>query len=76
MGLGYPISCIKCFELSAVTSRRLGVPQTETKFESPDTDPRPPLLGGSWDLLTTYNWAYKPTHNPPKWLERGNPNYK
>ena len=22
------------------------------------------LLGGSWDLVTTYNWAYNPTHIP------------
>ena len=22
------------------------------------------LLGGSWDLVTTYNWAYDPTYNP------------
>ena len=21
------------------------------------------LLGGSWDLVTTYNWAYNPNHN-------------
>ena len=30
------------------------------------------LLGGSWDLLTTYNWAYDPTYtraNPHKALE-------
>ena len=25
------------------------------------------LLGGPWDLVTTYNWAYNPTYNPPKW---------
>ena len=24
-------------------------------------------LGGPWDLVTTYNWAYNPTYNPPKW---------
>ena len=23
------------------------------------------VLGGSWDLVTTYNWAYNPTYNPP-----------
>ena len=23
-----------------------------------------PLLGGSWDIVTTYNWAYNPTYNP------------
>ena len=21
------------------------------------------LLGGPWDLVTTYNWGYNPTHN-------------
>ena len=21
------------------------------------------LLGGSWDLATTYNWGHNPTHN-------------
>ena len=21
------------------------------------------LLGGPWDLVTTYNWDYKPTYN-------------
>ena len=31
------------------------------------------LLGGSWDLVTTYNWAYNPTYNPPKWAYRGYP---
>ena len=31
---------------------------------------------GSWDLVTTYNWAYNPTYNPPKWAYRGYPNYK
>ena len=25
------------------------------------------LLGGSWDLVTTHNWAYNPTYNPPNW---------
>ena len=24
------------------------------------------VLGGSWDVLTTYNWACNPTSNPPK----------
>ena len=24
------------------------------------------LLGGPWDLVTTYNWAYNPTYNPFK----------
>ena len=23
------------------------------------------LLGGSWDLVTTSNWAYNRTYNPP-----------
>ena len=31
------------------------------------------LLGGPWDLVTTYNWAYNPTYNPPKWADRGYP---
>ena len=26
-----------------------------------------PLLGGPWDLVTTYSWAYNPTYSPPKW---------
>ena len=34
------------------------------------------ILGGPWDLVTTYNWAYSPTYNPPKWPYRGYPNYK
>ena len=34
------------------------------------------LLGGSWDLVTTYNWAYNPTYDPPKRVYRGYPNYK
>ena len=25
------------------------------------------LLEGSWDLRTTYNWAYNPTYSLPKW---------
>ena len=33
------------------------------------------VLEGSWDLVTTYNWAYNPTFNPPKWTYRGYPNY-
>ena len=32
-------------------------------------------LGGPWDLVTTYNWAYNLTYNPPKWAYRGHPNY-
>ena len=23
------------------------------------------ILGGSWDLVTTYNWAYNLNYNPP-----------
>ena len=23
------------------------------------------LLGGSWEIVTTYNWAYNPTYTPP-----------
>ena len=34
------------------------------------------LLGGSWDLVTTYNWAYNLTYNPPKRAYRAYPNYK
>ena len=34
------------------------------------------LLGGPWDLVTTYNWAYNPTYNFPEWASRGYPNYK
>ena len=26
-----------------------------------------PLLGGPWDFVTTYNWAYNPTYSPSKW---------
>ena len=31
------------------------------------------VLGGPWDLVTTYNWAYNPTYSPPKWAYRGLP---
>ena len=24
------------------------------------------ILGGPWDLVSTYNWAYNPNYNPPK----------
>ena len=34
------------------------------------------VLGGPWDLVTTYNWAYNPTYSPPKWAYGGYPNYK
>ena len=34
------------------------------------------LLGGPWDLVTTYNWANSPTYNPPEWAYRGYPNHK
>ena len=47
------------------------------------SDPKKPqpcddnsLLGGPWDLVIAYNWAYNPTYNPPKWAYRGYPNYK
>ena len=33
------------------------------------------LLGGPWDLVTTYSWVYSPTDNPPRWTYRGHPNY-
>ena len=36
----------------------------------------PPILGGPWDLVTTYNWAYNPTYNPPKWAYRVTPNFR
>ena len=38
--------------------------------------PTPTLLGGSWDLVTPYNWAYNLTYKPPKWLYGSYPNYK
>ena len=34
------------------------------------------LLGGPLDPVTTCNWAYNPTYNPPKWVYTGYPNYK
>ena len=34
------------------------------------------LLGGPWDLVTTYNWTYSPTYNFPERAYRGYPNYK
>ena len=34
------------------------------------------ILGGSWDLVTTFNCAYNLTYNPPKWAYRGYPNYR
>ena len=33
------------------------------------------ILGGLWDLVTTYTWAYNPGYNPPTWAHRGCPNY-
>ena len=36
-------------------------PDTKTNY-SPQYSSE--LLGGSWDLVTTYNWAYNPTYNP------------
>ena len=38
--------------------------------------PKQTLLGGPWDLVTTYNRAYNPNYNPPKGACRGYPNYK
>ena len=29
------------------------------------------LLGGPWDLVTTYDWAYNRTCNRSKWAYRG-----
>ena len=37
---------------------------------------RESILGGLWDLVTTYNWAYNPTYDPPKWAYGGYPTYK
>ena len=37
---------------------------------------RGPVLGGSWDLVTTCNWANKPTYNIPNWPYGGYPKYK
>ena len=34
------------------------------------------VLGGSWDLSPTYNWADNPTDKPPKWAYGGYPNHK
>ena len=36
------------------------------------------VLGGSLDVVTTYNWAYEPCLQSPKWPHsyRGNTNYK
>ena len=34
------------------------------------------ILGGPWDLVTTYDWAYNPTYNTPRWAYRGYPRYK
>ena len=34
------------------------------------------ILACPWDLVTTYNWAYNLTYDPPKWVYRGYPNYK
>ena len=31
------------------------------------------VLGGSWDLVITCNWAYHPTYRLPKWPYIGNP---
>ena len=32
------------------------------------------LLGGSWDVVTTYNWPHSPTNSLPKWPYIGNLN--
>ena len=32
-----------------------------------------PLLGGPWDLGTTYSWAHNLTSHSPKWASRGYP---
>ena len=33
----------------------------------------PALLEGSWDLVTTYNWAYNPSYTPPSMALKGLP---
>ena len=33
-------------------------------------------LGGPWDLVTVYKWAYSPTYNPPKRPYKVYPKYK
>ena len=36
------------------------------------------ILGGSrdsWDVLTTYSWAYNPPSNLPNWPHMGYPDY-
>ena len=54
-------------------SRGLQRPPGEPSGLSPATRP---LHEGSWEIVTTYNWAYNPTYNPPKWPYRGYPNLK
>ena len=34
------------------------------------------LLGGSWDLVTTSNWAYDTTYSFPNWPYMDYSNYK
>ena len=34
------------------------------------------LLGGPWNLVTTYNWADNHPKNALKWAYGGYPNYK
>ena len=41
-----------------------------------ENEPKSLVLGGPWELVTTYNWASNPTYNPPKWAYRGYPKYK
>ena len=38
-------------------------------FKEPWSGRSSGLLGGAWDLVTSYNWAYKPTYSPPRWAE-------
>ena len=46
------------------------------KFRAQGADLGVGLLVGSWDLVTTFNWAHNPTYNAPKWAYRGYPIYK
>ena len=34
-----------------------------------------PVLGGLWDLVTTYSCAYDPTYSLPYWPYIGYPNF-
>ena len=34
------------------------------------------ILGGSWDLVTTFSWPCNPTHSLPKWPYIDYPSYR